>query len=869
MPSSTNLALIAPARIDEDVGPVPLAIVRRAGGSEQPLIVDYSITGDIDGADLKGALSGRITLSVGQTEQALPVSVFSDQRLESSESLTITVSASGVGEQPVGTFNWQSFFGSKIASGLPRRYDLPDLSANPTIVDLAQTQESQFSFAANEDVIFLGGDAVDMPNRVKTTGGQNIVLLGGTFISSNVTSSTLRFGDVTGSVFIDSVHIDNSKVFGQDGIVVAGAAGTTPNVTLQNVLIENIGGTFEGSHGDVFQPQGPIGDLKIYNLTGSSSYQGFFIPQQPDASGAELGSATIENVNLRHVPGPHSTSILLWLGDDYETYLNNVFVTQKLGQRAENSSVAPFATELDGAVRFDDTIVWPNSPITGEVEIGTPPGGDFVRAHDVGGVYVPDLTSTATNIVGAQLTLTVDDDDDFDGDGFGIGDGDPIDDDASIFPGTFENVSDGLDNDSDGLIDEHLGGPRLSEVLSTIDHSVDDLLDFSLPPGVFFDPDFPFGDELSLSATLADGERLPLWMYFDPDDGRFSGQPGFLDIGTTSIAVTAQDLAGNSATVNLDFNFIATPDTPIVRELDTFDLTGFGSEDGQWSTNGRHVRNFDSSRTAVATTIFDGPTRYYEISIAHYDENDGVATVSVEVASVQVWQFDLDQQLDSSGYGRAAYVTRTLTNPVLIRNGDEIKVLGSNQAGELSRLDYLLLTPVSVPRTDGNDTLIGFIGDDALDGGAGDDYVDGGLGNDLIFGSGGNDTLFGGAGLDVVDGGAGADSLDGGAGSADWLDYRGSPVGVSVDLATGEASGGDATGDEFTGFERVLGSQGNDTLTGDDGDNQLLGGAGSDIVNGGAGLDVVDGGAGADSLDGGAGSADWLDYRGSPVGVSV
>jgi Ca2+-binding RTX toxin-like protein len=155
---------------------------------------------------------------------------------------------------------------------------------------------------------------------------------------------------------------------------------------------------------------------------------------------------------------------------------------------------------------------------------------------------------------------------------------------------------------------------------------------------------------------------------------------------------------------------------------------------------------------------------------------------------------------------------------------------------------------------DGADRLVGGDGIDTIHGGAGTDSVDAGTGNDQVFGEAGQDNLYGGAGDDRLDGGdgndtlegsAGADALTGGAG-VDTASYAGSAVGVSVNLATGAGSGGDAQGDTLGGIEQVLGSAQNDFLTGDAGANTLWGGAGDDVLGGGGGGDLLKGGAGSD-----------------------
>ena len=230
---------------------------------------------------------------------------------------------------------------------------------------------------------------------------------------------------------------------------------------------------------------------------------------------------------------------------------------------------------------------------------------------------------------------------------------------------------------------------------------------------------------------------------------------------------------------------------------------------------------------------------------------------------------------------------------------------------------------------DGANILRGFGGNDTLEGGAGNDWFEGGAGADLIDGGGGDwnfaaywtsdagvtinlaageaagghaegdtltgiigvvgsnhadhliggdvhnnlqggdgdDTLEGGGDGDWLRGGAGSDMLVGGAGD-DTARYNVSDTGVTVNLATGTAQGGNAEGDTLTGIESIYGSNHADRLTGDDGDNRLDGRDGNDTLEGGAGDDYLVGGAGADRLDGGAGY-DSADYGGSDAGVTV
>ena len=126
--------------------------------------------------------------------------------------------------------------------------------------------------------------------------------------------------------------------------------------------------------------------------------------------------------------------------------------------------------------------------------------------------------------------------------------------------------------------------------------------------------------------------------------------------------------------------------------------------------------------------------------------------------------------------------------------------------------------------------------------------------NDTLTGNGsantlagltGNDVLDGGAGDDWIDGGAGADQIAGGLG-LDYASYAFSASGVTVSLATGAGTGGEAQGDALSGIENLYGSAFADNFTGDGQSNTLYGLGGNDVLNGGAGTDTLIGGVGND-----------------------
>lgn len=153
---------------------------------------------------------------------------------------------------------------------------------------------------------------------------------------------------------------------------------------------------------------------------------------------------------------------------------------------------------------------------------------------------------------------------------------------------------------------------------------------------------------------------------------------------------------------------------------------------------------------------------------------------------------------------------------------------------------------------DSNDSILGGEGNDSLAGGAGIDTISGGDGNDRIDGGSGDDSLSGGSGEDTFLGGAGADTMNGGTG-LDIVDYTASGAAVAVDLAAATGAGGDATGDQYSGTDGVIGSNFDDTLLGFDGESTLPADTFTNVLVGGGGNDFIDGRGGSDSLYGGTG----------------
>ncbi len=167
---------------------------------------------------------------------------------------------------------------------------------------------------------------------------------------------------------------------------------------------------------------------------------------------------------------------------------------------------------------------------------------------------------------------------------------------------------------------------------------------------------------------------------------------------------------------------------------------------------------------------------------------------------------------------------------------------------------------------EGLDQLTGI---ENLEGSAFGDRLQGDQAANVIRGNDGNDVINGRGGDDRLDGGNQTSLIDGPIPEpGDRLTFAGGPLGVSVDLEAGMASGWGS--DTVTGFENVFGTDYGDDISGDDHNNRIYGAAGNDVINGRGGDDMLFGGDDNPQSGGPIPEpGDRVSFAGSPKGVTV
>ena len=207
-------------------------------------------------------------------------------------------------------------------------------------------------------------------------------------------------------------------------------------------------------------------------------------------------------------------------------------------------------------------------------------------------------------------------------------------------------------------------------------------------------------DNLTYTATLADGSELPAWLDFDPDTRTFSSNanPTTENLGILEIQVTTKD-----DRYSVSDNFSLTIVNQVVD--DTTEQQGSGGDDAVAGGTGQD-------------TVRGG---------------NGDDVVSGDLGNDRLFgDLGNDKLLGREGSDR-------------LNGGD-----GNDEIDGGAGRDKL-------SGGEGNDTLFGREGKDRLSGNSGDDYLNGGTENDYLQGGEGNDTLYGGSGSDKLRGNEGND----------------------------------------------------------------------------------------------------------------
>jgi len=202
----------------------------------------------------------------------------------------------------------------------------------------------------------------------------------------------LLVANQTGTVHIEGLLIDNALGDLTEGIQIQ---APNANVQIQNVRIENVHARdqvgYTDNHPDCVQPMG-VKALRIDKFTCSTDGQAFYL---------DNGDGPIVNVDMRrtNVSGTVNTYPYLFhrvqRDSTYPTALSEVWVNPQPGDSLFNSVSnvllvgGVYGGSYKAAISADGTSAsWPDPTVSGGIERGTPPTGDFAPRSSVGLNYV-------------------------------------------------------------------------------------------------------------------------------------------------------------------------------------------------------------------------------------------------------------------------------------------------------------------------------------------------------------------------------------------------------------------------------------------------------------------------------------------------
>lgn len=395
---------------------------------------------------------------------------------------------------------------------------------------------------------------------------------------------------------------------------------------------------------------------------------------------------------------------------------------------------------------------------------------------------------------------------------------------------------------------------------------------FTVPASAFVDED---GDQLSWSATLADGSALPSWIMFDPNAGRFTGTPGSAEVGDLAIRITAADPEGLQVSQDFMLEVTKANEAPVVAApigsqfttedaVWTFTVPGGAFSDPDAGDTLSYSATSAGGEALPAWITFDAATRTFtgtptnsEVGtlqlVVTATDPAGAATSStfelqvgnVNDAPVAIGSLPGQQVVEEAPFSFAVApgvfadvdAGDTLVYTARLADGGALPSWLTFDAASLSFAG-------TARRANVGDLGVVLIATDTSGASASQSFTlavtrTPGL---SLMGTYGSDTLVGGAGDDLLDGSAAADTMVGGKGDDQYVVDDMNDVVVEDD--------GEGTDTVFASTTYSLAANvENLVLTGDGG----YGGSGNELDNwmqGNAAANTLDGGWGADTMVG-------------------
>jgi alpha-glucuronidase len=130
-------------------------------------------------------------------------------------------------------------------------------------------------------------------------------------------------------------------------------------------------------------------------------------------------------------------------------------------------------------------------------------------------------------------------------------------------------------------------------------------------------------------------------------------------------------------------------------EAESMTLTGFMVRDVtpfEDASGGKAVACPAGTKSCTASTKFTGEAGWYMLRVEYFDQSNGVAHYQVWVGSQSIDEWAADLRLPTMKLDSTSSTRRSIPG-IALRPGDEIRIEGIPDGGELAALDYLEIVP--------------------------------------------------------------------------------------------------------------------------------------------------------------------------------
>ncbi|MGF9567108.1 hypothetical protein [Neorhizobium sp. JUb45] len=250
------------------------------------------------------------------------------------------------------------------------------------------------------DAVFLPSEQV-RNGTFQCVGGRHVHHVGGKQIWDWDGGAAERYKDVSHSIFIEGRHIvmmRSGDAFSAGGTYRQAAPYSLfPDVYIQNCRVENVRGSFDEIHADVFQLDYSLHDLKIDCLTADTDYQGLYLRPTVAISGKidiRRCNFTLNTANglqpsarliylFKNMSEVSDTRHLLYFSEVYCDVPHGLdprtFFSPRQGMEIAADAQGTYVWWPDLSQRVMDLKGQP-----ARIRIGKPPNGDFAPATSVG-----------------------------------------------------------------------------------------------------------------------------------------------------------------------------------------------------------------------------------------------------------------------------------------------------------------------------------------------------------------------------------------------------------------------------------------------------------------------------------------------------